>query len=459
MSIFDWAIAFILPLIMSAWTAFNAESQSYFGQWCLYMFLDATYSHLFHSILLIPARWIASRLPGAKVPPLDDEKKLLEQEEQSNDPSLTWPSPAIIAKLPEKWVAQGSDEVGTELSGASDADLSGSREDDKSSKTTSSPKKKNRSLQRKSKNKESPTISSQHHNLRSNHSHESNRNTQPYYLNHVRGSTRIRQASQRVAAATGTLVSSYILCSYSTLVTLDDIGLRIPSAKGVLSDFACGFFIGSFIVMFTFMLELRLGWIKVIGYRESVVPSEVFAINIAWDVLFHLGVSLNEEVMLRGWMFILGCHGLTTFEWFDDPLTAANFGVAASVILQSTLFALLHISSPGSTAISLLNLFLGGIAASLNVMVAGGSLWVGIGWHFGWNIFMGHILGRSTSGIPMSCAVVNVIPRPASSAKVSYEKYHGGTFGPEQGVLAPLAYTMGMVMVIAVYGWEQLGTW
>jgi hypothetical protein len=56
-----------------------------------------------------------------------------------------------------------------------------------------------------------------------------------------------------------------------------------------------------------------------------------------------------------------------------------------------------------------------------------------MGWHFGWNIAMGHVHGMSTSGIPMSCAVFNVIPRPAKS----FEKLHGGTFGPEQGVLAP----------------------
>lgn len=160
---------------------------------------------------------------------------------------------------------------------------------------------------------------------------------------------------------------------------------------------------------------------------------------------------------LRGWMFILGCRGLSISaqDWFDDTSSAATFGVAISIILQSTLFSIMHLYSPGSTFISLLNLFFGGIAASLNVMVAGGTLWLGIGWHFGWNIFMGHILGRSTSGIPMSCKVVHVVPMP----KKSHEKLHGGTFGPEQGVLAPFAYTLGMMLVVGVYGWEDLFVW
>lgn len=154
-------------------------------------------------------------------------------------------------------------------------------------------------------------------------------------------------------------------------------------------------------------------------------------------------------------MFLLGCRGFTliSLEWFDDPYTSAAFAVIVSTILQSTLFAFLHIYSPGSTMISLLNLFIGGIAATMNVLVGGGSIWLGIGWHFGWNIFMGHILGRSTSGIPMSCAVVSIIPQPALS------EYHGGTFGPEQGILAPLAYVLGMVMIIQIYGWEDFGLW
>lgn len=163
----------------------------------------------------------------------------------------------------------------------------------------------------------------------------------------------------------------------------------------------------------------------------------------------------NSYSRLRGWMFSLGCKGIQamTREFINDPTTAATFAIGASVVLQSTLFAVMHLHSPGSTAISQLNLFLGGIAASLNVMATGGSLWMGIGWHFGWNIFMGHILGRSTSGIPMSCAGISVLPKP------SYEKFHGGTFGPEQGVLAPLAYTLGMALVIWVYGWEELWSW
>jgi len=454
---FEWATAVILPLLVSSWLAMiNTGPETYFGHFTIYMFLDATYGHLFHLLLLIPARSIAARLPGSKVAPLNDENKLVEQEAQSNDPSVIWPSPAIVAKLPQGWV------VNVKESDSTEAHLSVVCDNGNSSKPPYSRKTKKKSLRSNIKNKAPSTVvSSQLPTVQPNKSNLSDQCKQPYYLNHVRGSTRVRQASQRAAAAMGTVVSSYLLCSFSSLVTLEDIGLGVGSAQRVLSDLAIGFVIGSFIVVFIFVAELRMGWIRIIGFRATVVSAESFAINLSWDVLFHVGVSINEEVMLRGWMFIMGCHGILLhgIKWFENPSSAANFAIAASIVLQSTLFSLLHLYSPGCTAVSLLNLFLGGIAASLNVMVTGGSLWLRIGWHFGWNIFMGHILGRSTSGIPMSCALVSVIPRPVSSTKISYENFHGGTFGPEQGVLAPLAYLLGMVLVVLAYGWEELRAW
>lgn len=209
------------------------------------------------------------------------------------------------------------------------------------------------------------------------------------------------------------------------------------------------------------------------GYFDTVSPEEIFLVNFIWDVLFHVGVSINEEIMLRGWMFVLSARGIqmTAAEWLSDGNNTGTttFAIMMAILLQSTFFAMMHYHSPGSTVISLVNLFIGGIAASFNFLVADGTLWLGIGWHFGWNIMMGHILGRSTSGIPMSCAAINVVPRPLISTPdskndmkktmnthKSYDKLHGGTFGPEQGPIAPIAYLMGMCVVGYIYGLDGL---
>ncbi|KAL7517817.1 hypothetical protein ACHAWX_002706 [Stephanocyclus meneghinianus] len=418
-STFEWSVSILIPLQLT-WlsshllqthiddandTIDDSTRPSHAVLLLLYLVLDASLGHLFHLLLTPPARRLSHRLPGAVVPPPADEARWTRQEEQTNDPSLSWPTKEALRRLPPDWRV---------------ARTSGGRENGTST--------------------------------------GDERWLRPYRLNHVRGSTRVRHASQRAGAAVGTAVASVLVCRFaSRWIRLEDIGLSSRSVWEVMADVGRGFFVGSFIVTVLFVTELRLGWVRIVGYLNTVEPNELFLLNFSWDVLFHMAVSINEEIMLRGWMFVLGSRGIAacSAEWFHDERTAATFVLIVAVLSQSTVFAMLHFHSPGSNWVSLVNLFLGGIAASWNFLVAGGTLWSGIGWHFGWNIFMGHVLGRSTSGIPMSCAVVNVVPRPGSKG-TSYDKYHGGVFGPEQGVLAPLAYVMGMCMMMYIYGVDGL---
>ena len=94
----------------------------------------------------------------------------------------------------------------------------------------------------------------------------------------------------------------------------------------------------------------------------------------------------------------------------------------------------------------------GGACGALNVFLTGG-LSFAIGWHFGWNLTMGHLLGLSTSGIPMSAKLVSVVPHPSKAA------LHGGRFGPEQSPLAPLTYLLGCGLLVALYGGTGLEVW
>ena len=435
-------------------------------------------------ILRIQARSIARRLPGAVVP--NDEKALLLQEEECNDSTIIWPSPEAIAKLPKDWVVDSKPKeiIETEV-----VEINVTPP-----KVNATKKAKKR---RSPKHRQNTKISTSDHIAQADSVQHIDNTAiiidQPYYLNHVRGSTFIRKASQRIAAAMGTLFASFLMIYIFDDWRDEDDGKggdnelepihQLYASETILFELCCGFTIGSFLVIFIFLIELRMGWIKIVGYMETAVPEEKFAINILWDILFHIGVSINEEVMLRGWMFVLAYAGLVTGlkDWgiYEDYDSALNASLIGAIILQSTLFALLHWGSPGASRESLLYLFLGGIAATLNVLVAQGHIYLSIGWHFGWNvslltlsignvafiflvltssiplllydfkqIWMGHLLGRSTSGIPMSCALITVVPNPNKS----YLKYHGGTNGPEQGKLCPLAYIISMIIAIIYAG-------
>jgi hypothetical protein len=238
-------------------------------------------------LILKPARWIASKLPGSNMPSLTDEKNLSEQEGQCNDATILWPTDAMIEKLPSNW------RVGEIILANEKKCMPDDLADDSNSPPYQSSSRKRRISTKEKRNQQRKSNSYDCNSSEITYRHRH----QLYYLNHVRGSTRIRQASQRLGIALGTMTSSYILCTLSSHITLDNIGLGISSPRRLFFDVICGFGIGSFIVIFIFLLEIQMGWTKIVGYWETVIPDEKFALNITWDILFHVGVSINEEIM------------------------------------------------------------------------------------------------------------------------------------------------------------------
>jgi len=263
---------------------------------------------------------------------------------------------------------------------------------------------------------------------------------QPFFLNHVRGSTRLKQASFRLGAALSTVLAIVIMCTVIERRPLSSLTFMRFSA----GDAFLGVLTGTCCIVFLFLAEWKLGWILPTHTFETVVPGESWSLNILWDVLFHIGVTINEECQLRGWVLYSAADACMAY--FDASHGNAMFWAS---ILESLIFAALHISSPGSSSLALINLVIGGMAAALNVVLSGG-LSFSLGWHFSWNLVMGHLLGLSTSGIPMSSKIVCVVPHPDKA------HLHGGTFGPEQSVLAPAAYLLGCVMLVMFYGLDAV---
>ena len=245
------------------------------------------------------------------MPSLHNETELLQQEEESNDPSIIWPSIRILQQLPADWLPeqQGGDgrkvHTDEQVNGISSAPSK--REEDTNKRHKNSADQVYR--KKRSKNLQDRPV------LRDNLAHTSpcprpspppqqQQQQQPYYLNHVRGSTRLRQASQRLAAASGTLIATYLLCnpsfsssSSSPFIKFEDVGLKVTSVHRVLSDIVHGIVIGSTIVVILFGVEVYMGWIRIVGFWEKVVSDEKFVLNLLWDALFHMGVSVNEELM------------------------------------------------------------------------------------------------------------------------------------------------------------------
>lgn len=387
-------VSLALPLV-TTFVAVERIKDSHFLYRLLFCItLDSIYGNAIYTVQRPLVRWIADRLPGASSNQDNDDDSL------QHDKTLAWPT-LHNANVPSAWL-----------------DLAKQR-------------------QRQHPSSDEPL----------------------WFLNHVRGSLRFRQAALRMASAAGTLVMAYVMTNFvdppfadgaiaedekGTAVGLASIGLAPIS----LRDIALGFLVGSTIVIALFTIEVALGWIRVIGYFEKVVAEESWTLNILWDVLFHIGVSVNEEVSMRGWILVHTLNHLSS-TWEISSILMRWF---VAIGLQASFFALMHATSPGANAIGLFNLVIGGTAGALNVLVTG-SLSFAVGWHFGWNIWMGHLLGLSTSGIPMSAKLVSVLPHPSKA------HLHGGRFGPEQSPLAPLAYGLGIILLIMCYSERVSQVW
>jgi len=264
------------------------------------------------------------------------------------------------------------------------------------------------------------------------------KNQQPFFLNHVRGSLRFKQAMMRLGMALGSISTVTVLAMTLDKRPVSSLGLVLNYK--FMWDIAVGVSVGATLVVLVFAIEWACGYIHIHNFMEVFDPNESFFENFMFEGLFHAAVSISEELPLRGWFFLNAAEAVEEAFGFS-----AGFSMCVAIAVQSAVFAALHLNSPGASAIGLLNLTVGGIAAAANVVLSGG-LGFSLGWHFGWNITMGNVLGRSTSGIPISCAAVAVLPHPRK------RRFHGGTFGPEGGVLAPLAYAVGLVLLYAIYG-------
>ncbi|CAK9025146.1 unnamed protein product [Durusdinium trenchii] len=219
---------------------------------------------------------------------------------------------------------------------------------------------------------------------------------QPFFLNHVTGRQRCKDACMRCGMGVGALLGVWFMCVSLDRRSLSSLGFTLDMP--FFSEASMGFAVGVFIVAFMFAIELLNGWVIFIQFFEVFDQSENFWICIFWDVVFHLNVAINEELPVRGWLlYNLAEAGVAYFQ-----LSAMHAFVMA-MVLESVVFVAMHLPSPGGTRpLSMLNLFVGGLAGGLNVLLTSGRLGFALGWHFGWNISMGNVFGRSTSGIPIS---------------------------------------------------------
>ena len=199
------------------------------------------------------------------------------------------------------------------------------------------------------------------------------------------------------------------------------LGLHLNRQAG--RDVLLGIGIAVLQTSLVFFLELAFGWLKVEGFawqqQSSLTVLQGF---LLWLVIF-IAVGFYEELLSRGYQLQNLEEGLNTF-W--------------AVLLSSMVFGTLHFLNPNANWFSAVGITLSGMFLAY-AYLATRKLWLPIGLHIGWNLFLGPVFGFPVSGLESSGLIKAVVDGPLL--------FTGGEFGPEAGLLLLPALGAGALLV------------
>jgi membrane protease YdiL (CAAX protease family) len=198
------------------------------------------------------------------------------------------------------------------------------------------------------------------------------------------------------------------------------IGMERPFLRKYLRGLVIGLF------MFTAVVALLALFDFVI--TETPLAERFSLLTVASILLVFLGWMIQgaaEEVLARGFLL---------------PVFGVRWGPLAGVAVSSLFFALLHLSNPHISIISLLNLALFGLFAALYALYEGG-LWGIFAIHAIWNWAQGNLYGFSVSGLEINSSMFFDLMEDGP------DWLTGGLFGPEGGLVVTFVLIIGLLLV------------
>lgn len=266
-----------------------------------------------------------------------------------------------------------------------------------------------------------------------------------------------------IAAAPASMVMMYLNADYQAAIASGDqnkiieIATQISGsdAMQIISLFAD---IVMILVVILFCKLLQKRRVRTIGFTKKGMVKEYFAGLLAGFVAFSATVLicvLTGALKFEGLsatfapgMFILYVLGFMIQGMAEEVLCRGYFMVSiarryplvVAAVLNAIFFAALHLTNPGITLLSFINLSLFGVFASV-YFIKRGNIW-GIGaFHSIWNLVQGNFYGIKVSGLATSCTVFETT---FTSGK---EFLNGGSFGMEGGIATTTVLVIGIVVL------------
>lgn len=182
--------------------------------------------------------------------------------------------------------------------------------------------------------------------------------------------------------------------------------------ENCLSDFLKGFGLGLALFLLTLLGLVALG-----QYRfESIHLNPYSLAFVIFTIPFWILQGTTEEVVARAWLL---------------PQLASRTNLKLAVLISSIFFTLLHMGNSGLTPLSLVNLFLFGVAMSLYLLKTD-TIWGIGGIHGAWNFAQGNLFGVLVSGQSSGTSIMKFTPQG------NQDWLSGGSFGIEGSIVSSI---------------------
>jgi len=237
------------------------------------------------------------------------------------------------------------------------------------------------------------------------------------------------------------LAAIFTVGRYLDRRSLCEYGLRF--SRRWWADLGFGLLLGAVLMTGIFLTEYMLGWVTIRGTFESAAALP-FAIAILLALSLFVAGGIFEELLFRGYLLQNLAEGLHFSFW--KPV----YALILAWVIASIWFGLAHVLNPEASPVSTLNIVLAGLLLGLGYILTG-DLAIPIGLHMTWNFFQGNVFGFPVSGAKLNSVTLVAINQQGPAL------WTGGAFGPEAGLLAIVAITIGALLMLGWVNWRYGG--
>lgn len=191
--------------------------------------------------------------------------------------------------------------------------------------------------------------------------------------------------------------------------------LGLERRPGWLRQFGKGAGLAFVVLLGVFLLSLATGSIELRGFARPAPDTSSVAGYLVGALVAFLLVGFYEELMFRGYVL---------------QVLNERAGRAVSIAVSSVVFALMHGANPGADITAIVNVVAIGVLLSF-LYFRTRSLWMPIGFHFGWNFLLGYVFTLPVSGLPIR-GILDVVEVAGPGGAPS-------RYGPESSIATTLA--------------------